>query len=650
VHVRRKPANNCGESPETDARVKPVLVGRIAQAAGGRNAIVMAVAVAFLLLLAGISQAAVPVGSDFRISNMGLDSDTSRVALNCSPCGPGIARARDVAYNSHDNEYLVVWYGDGQSTVGDYEIWAQRIDAATGDQIGGDFRISNTGPPNDIAWGAFSPSVAYDSQQNQYLVVWYADRAVGAGPQEDAKHEFEIFGQRLAASGQELGTDDLRISTVGTDGDLLRDGFDPAVAYNSTDDEYLVTWTADQQADGEFEIYGQRLSGIDGSEVGTNDFRISNIGSDGDANRDAGHSAVAYDSTDDQYLVVFDGDGLGSGPSGDDHLEVFGQRISAAGTELGGSTDLQISNAGDLNNTARFADQPTVAYGAQSNAYLVAWEGNPFTQIGETEIFGQRISAVDGTKVGTAGFRISNVGTDNDPSRDGLLPAAAYNIATNQYVVVWQGDELEIDNEWEIFGQLISAAGAEAGGDFRISHVGPDNDPTRGGFVPAIAPLTGADGDLVIWYGDGLAADNKYEIFGHRLGTQTASPPPAVGPTGSSGTPAELRLSVNAKRFQRALKAKSLTLRVTCNVRCTITAATRVSIPGASRTLKLRNVTTTLAASKTTTVRVKLSRAVIRAAKRALKKRRRVTATVNVTARDAAGNRRSVKRSIRIKK
>ena len=75
-----------------------------------------------------------------------------------------------------------------------------------------------------------------------------------------------------------------------------------------------------------------------------------------------------------------------------------------------------------------------------------------------------------------------------------------------------------------------------------------------------------------------------------------------------------------------------------------------MSIPGASRTFTLRTVNTTLEASKTKTVRVKLSRKVIRAAKRALKKHKRVTATVNVTARDSAGNLRGARRSIRIRK
>jgi hypothetical protein len=93
-----------------------VLAGRSAQAAGGRNAIVTAVAVILLFLGVGIAQAGVPIGSDFRISNVGPDNDPSRGALDSA-----------VAYNSRDNEYLVVWYGDGRETPGEYEIFAQRV-------------------------------------------------------------------------------------------------------------------------------------------------------------------------------------------------------------------------------------------------------------------------------------------------------------------------------------------------------------------------------------------------------------------------------------------------------------------------------------------------------------------------------------------
>jgi hypothetical protein len=617
-----------------DATVEPVLVGRSAQAAGGRNAILAAVAVAIFVVFAGLAQAAVPIGSDFRISNVGPDNDPTRGALDSA-----------VAYNSRDNEYLVVWWGDGLATPGKFEIFGQRISAATGSQIGGDFPISSTGPSNDAAYDAVTPAVAYNPQENQYLVVWYAVRFYDAGAVGSDKAEVEIFGQLLSASGQETGTNDFRISTTGTDGDVLRDAFDPTVAYNSQANEYLVTWEADKLNAGEFEIFGRRISatGPDGSIT---EFRISNVGAI-DAARDAEFPAIAYNSQANQYLVVWHGDGL-PGPPNDGKLEVFGQLVSSGGAEVG--SDFQISNAGGT-QAAIFAWKPTVAYGSQPNEYLVAWEGNLLLGgNAETEIYGQRVSSA-GTELG-GDFRISSAGPDGDRSRDAQTPGSAYNAAANQYVVVWDADALTADDEFEIFGQSIASTGAEVGGDFRISMTGTDGDSGRGAFAAAIASSTRADEHLVTWWGDGLAVNGEHEIFGHRLGVPPSSTTPPTTPPANPGTPTQLRLSVRAKRFQRALRTKVLTLRVTCNVRCATTTTARVSVPRvrASRTFRLRAVRRTLAPSRTRTIRVRLTRNAIRAARRALRKRKRVTARVTVTARDGGGNRRSARRAIRIRR
>src|SRR5262245_53248070 len=123
--------------------------------------------------------------NDFRLSHMGPDGDP-----NFSAAAPA------VAYDSRDNEYLVVWSGDddtGTLVNDEFEIFGQRVNAATGAAIGGKIRISDMGPDGKAGFAAFNPAVAYDSVNNEYLVVWFGtdDTApLVAG-------EFEIFGQRL---------------------------------------------------------------------------------------------------------------------------------------------------------------------------------------------------------------------------------------------------------------------------------------------------------------------------------------------------------------------------------------------------------------------------------------------------------------------
>ena len=319
--------------------------------------------------------------------------------------------------------------------------------------------------------------------------------------------EIEIFGQRLSAAGAELGPD-FRISNVGADGDAGRVAFNPAIAYNPAANEYLVTWHADGLAtDNELEIFGQRLSAA-GAELG-GDFRISTTGADTDVSRAAFDPAVAYSTAAGEFLVVWRSDGLAT----DNELEIFGQRLSAAGVEQGG--DFRISATGPDGDDLRDALQPSVAYSGAANEYLVTWEADGLATDDDVEIFGQRLSAAGAEQGGD--FRISTTGADGDATRRAASPAIAYNATANEYLVTWQADGLATDEELEIFGQRLSAAGAEQGGDFRISTTGADADADRGARVSAVAHSTAANEYLVIWQADGLATDDEFEVFGQRV-------------------------------------------------------------------------------------------------------------------------------------
>ena len=96
--------------------------------------------------------------------------------------------------------------------------------------------------------------------------------------------------RRLLAALVEVGTNDFRISEQGPNSNGSLDAVDPAVAYNATNDEYLVVWSGDDNmaplADGEFEVYCQIVDANDGSVV-IDDFRISFQGLDGVGTFDA---------------------------------------------------------------------------------------------------------------------------------------------------------------------------------------------------------------------------------------------------------------------------------------------------------------------------------------------------------------------------
>src|SRR5262249_45543466 len=217
--------------------------------------------------------------NDFRISHMGPDGDTHFAAV-----------APAVAYNSEIRGELGGWGGD-DVTDGEFEVYGQRLNAATGALLGGKIRISDMGPDGDVNFEAGLPAVAYNSVNNEYLVVWHGD--------DDTDGEREIYGQRLgAATGAEVGAHNFRISHMGPDGDTNFAALAPAVAYNSVNNEYLVAWQGDDDTaplvDGEREIFGQRLNAATGAEVGADDFRLSDMGLDGDTDFAAFFPAVAY--------------------------------------------------------------------------------------------------------------------------------------------------------------------------------------------------------------------------------------------------------------------------------------------------------------------------------------------------------------------
>ena len=91
------------------------------------------------------------------------------------------------------------------------------------------------------------------------------------------------------------------------------------MTYDATDNEYLVAWYGDIGA--EIEVCGQRVD-ADGTQIG-GDVRLSNMGPDDDATRAGFFPSLAWNSTANEYLATWYGDGLVT----DDEFEVFARRV-----------------------------------------------------------------------------------------------------------------------------------------------------------------------------------------------------------------------------------------------------------------------------------------------------------------------------------
>lgn len=447
-------------------------------------------------------------GHDFRISDMGPSRDIRYFALRPA-----------VAYNNTSNEYLVVWAGDTNAHTVDneLEIYGQRVNAQTGALIGNEFRISDMGSDGDTAFGATEPAVVYNPRSQDYLVVWRGDDVVD--------NELEIYAQRLDAAGVEIGENDVRISTMGVDGDPAFSALSPAVTCNLLDMEYLVVWYGDDVYNNAVEIYGQRLD-VAGAEIGADDFAISDMGTlPDDTVFRAQNADVTYNPVQNEYLVVWEGSD-DSAPLAAHEMEIFGQRLDAQGSEIG-ANDFRISAMGPDGDAFYAANHAAVDYNFVAQEYLVVWSGNDDVTLngGEMEIYGQRLTA-DGLATGAASFRISSMGPDGDLAFKTFDPSVRYNPVLDEYLILWRGDDNRdfgdgalVDEAYEIFGQWLDAAGNEVGDDdFRISDAGIyDNDPAFDADRPAVV-LSPENGKvLAVWQGDddtGAQVDGEIEISG----------------------------------------------------------------------------------------------------------------------------------------
>lgn len=420
-----------------------------------------------------------------------------------------------VAYNPADDQYLVVWLDDR------LQISGQLLDGVDGSEIGTDFEISDLG-----SGSSRNPDIAFSTLQNQYLVVWHGATTDGG------LHfgETEIYGQLIDRLGNEVGSDDFRISNMGTDGDSAIDATLPAVAYNSIDDLFLVVWQSDNDVNGilngEFEIFGQLLNGETGAEVGSNDFRISDMGINGSTGSDASAPDVAHDPINNQFLVVWHGDDS-TPPIVNDETEIFGQLLSGdLGQEIG-TNDFRISQFGnDDGNPDDFAEEPSVCFVAGEGSYVVSWlaheqlsgEGDR-----ETEVFAQVIAAANGNAIGS-NIPLSDMGPEGDPLYSPKTPAVASD-GGSKIAVLWSGDDDRfglLEDEHEIFGQLalVSDSGISEtqANDFRISEAGNDGDNISDTFLPAVAYNSVNNNYLVVWEQNALGSSGSEEhIAGNRI-------------------------------------------------------------------------------------------------------------------------------------
>jgi len=229
----------------------------------------------------------------------------------------------------------------------------------------------------------------------------------------------------LAFGGGPLGPA-VPITTLPTGVDALQ----PAAAYNSLRQEYLVVWQT--EGDGPDSIQAQRLSRA-GARVGPA-IEIST----GTVRQ---YPDVAYNATADQYLVVWvHNDGSW------DHIRA--RRLSATGALLGPEETLVTAPLYQSRPTA-----PAVAYAAASERYLVVYSAEFLSYPGGFTIWGLLLKP-DATADGSA-FAVSHGSSSDSAAGQRQAPDVAYNAARDEFLVVWQQKATDVN----AYGRRLSGIG-----------------------------------------------------------------------------------------------------------------------------------------------------------------------------------------------
>ncbi len=357
------------------------------------------------------------LGSEFPIASLSDPVYNPAVAFNPAAGAAG--------------EWLVVYQRD---VSGDDQIRGRRVTAA-GAPTGDGFVIC------DDAGDQLYPDVAYNaSGSNQWLAVWQDYRA---GVTSD------VYGRRVDVNGSTLGATFV-IANPSNVQSL------PAVASSSTANGYLVVWDDSRTED----ICGQRVL-TTGSPTGP----LLTVSAPLSQQR---QSAIAYNSTDTEFLVVWQDQRAGN-------WDIWGQRVDLDGALLGDSFAICANASGQL--------LPAVAYNLDTNQYLVVWEDRRT----DADIYGQRVDA-DGT---LDGGEIAIASSGSTPRR---RPRVAFNPISGEYLVVYAYEVSESDHD--VRARRVPASGAPSTAEMDIATGTADQH------YPDVACRSlepGGGGYLIVW-------------------------------------------------------------------------------------------------------------------------------------------------------
>lgn len=335
----------------------------------------------------------------------------------------------------------------------------QAADALTNYLLGQEFQISTESTPTDAH--RYLPAVAYNWSHHEYLVVWH----------NTWPGNRDIYAQRVSENGSKIGS--WFSITSGA-----KDRLQPAVAYNSAEDEYLVVWM--QEDDTRPNVYNIRGRII----AWNNSYQRSEFTIISWANRSFWTPRVAWNVYRDEYFVVWNAfDTTTSFPPGVPN-DIAGYRVSSDG---------EVQNPGipSLLATTGSPHQVDLVYNVGTDEYFIVYVIVHTLATSGNDIYGRRV-----TWDGVAQSSIEILKDDYDGGRKHQNHPAVATNNQDKYMVVWEHEYSSTDHD--IYAREYNANGTPVGASFGLSTW------TQNDCAPDIAANGSNDEWLAVWQrGDG---------------------------------------------------------------------------------------------------------------------------------------------------
>lgn len=249
-------------------------------------------------------------------------------------------------------------------------------------------------------------AIAYNSLRSEMLVVWQVDAGNG---------NYDIWARRGRHMGpfQWLG-EAFVVAASATSEDTA------AVAYNSSDDDYLVVYEYQFTAS-DHDIFGQRVAGRSGEGDQGGELKGS-VFSIGGTTGSEQNPDVAYLPSSQHFLVVYELDG-----------DIWGRRVARQhlGDNGGDLIAAEFAIAADFEHNEA---QPQVLASTQQSYFLVAYAYEFASD--DWDIRGQRVRGLY-TDTGQIMAQAFDVAFTSDSETN---PGLGYSQNAQAFIVVWQAD------------------------------------------------------------------------------------------------------------------------------------------------------------------------------------------------------------------